>query len=309
MQNDSSQPESENSLEITADRSIIALFPTDRKAHEAGLAVLAAGSAYWVYPYQGRFALVVAEKEARKLSYEVRIYGLKNRFWPAISPHPSEKQISVIPTYVFLTLLILVFYLQGTSPKLDDLGMNSSSGFWENREWWRLVTAVTLHADLGHLVGNLFGMGLFGYFSARYLGNGLGWLSILVTAALANLTNNILHLDSAFYSLGASSAVFGALGLVTGFPIGIFIRTGNTITKRQWIIPLAGGLMLLAWLGSGNERTDVAAHLWSFIIGLILATSIARLNLQAVITQGSQLILLLTSWILVIGSWIFALST
>ena len=295
MQNDFSQAESEDSLEIAADRSIIALFPTGRKAHEAGLAVLAAGSAYWVYPFEGRFALVVAEKEARRLSYEVRIFGLKNRFWPTVSPSLSEKQISVIPSYLFMIMLVAVFFLQGSIAKLDDLGMNSSTGFWENRDWWRLVTAVTLHADVGHLVGNLFGIGLFGYFTARYLGNGLGWLSILLTASLANLTNNLLHLDSAFYSLGASSAVFGALGLVTGFPIGSFFRTGDKITKRQWIIPLAGGLMLLAWLGSGDARTDVAAHLWSFIFGLILASGISKLNLQAAITKRGQIILLSSS--------------
>ena len=308
MQNDFSQAESEDSLEIAADRSIIALFPTGRKAHEAGLAVLAAGSAYWVYPFEGRFALVVAEKEARRLSYEVRIFGLKNRFWPTVSPSLSEKQISVIPSYLFMIMLVAVFFLQGSIAKLDDLGMNSSTGFWENRDWWRLVTAVTLHADVGHLVGNLFGIGLFGYFTARYLGNGLGWLSILLTASLANLTNNLLHLDSAFYSLGASSAVFGALGLVTGFPIGSFFRTGDKITKRQWIIPLAGGLMLLAWLGSGDARTDVAAHLWSFIFGLILASGISKLNLQAAITKRGQIILLSSSWIIIIGCWIFALT-
>ncbi|MDA0346505.1 MAG: rhomboid family intramembrane serine protease [Verrucomicrobia bacterium] len=308
MQNDFSQSESEDSLKIAADRSIIALFPTIRKAHEAGLAVLAAGSAYWVYPYAGQFALVVAEKEARRLSYEVRIFGLKNRFWPAVSPSLSEKQISVIPSYLFLMMLVVVFFFQGSIAKLDDLGMNSSSGFWENREWWRIVTAVTLHADVGHLMGNLFGMGLFGYLTARYLGNGLGWLSILTTAVSANLTNNILHLDSTFYSLGASTAVFGALGLVTGFPIGSFFRTGEKITKRQWIIPLAGGVMLLAWLGSGDARTDVAAHLWSFIFGLMLASGISKLNWQAVVTKTGQLNLLITTWIIIIGCWIFALT-
>jgi rhomboid protease GluP len=306
MQNDFSKSEGENPPEITAGRSIIALFPTDRKAHEAGLAVLAAGSAYWVYPYEEQFALVVNEKEARRLAYEVRICSLRNRFWPSISPALSEKEISVIPTYLFLGFLVAIFFLQGSLPKLDDLGMNSSQGFWENREWWRLFTAVTLHADLGHLVGNIFGMGLFGYFAARYLGNGLGWLCILTTAALANFTNNLLHMDSAFYSLGASTAVFGALGLVTGFPIGSFLRTGDKITKRQWIIPLAGGLMLLAWLGSGDARTDVAAHLWGFLFGLFLATSIAKLEMQAIVPKSIQLVLLLICWIVILGSWIFA---
>ena len=307
MQSGYSQPESEVPPEIDSEKTVIAVFSSERKAHEAGLAVLAAGGAYWVIPQDGDYALVVKTKDAIRLSNEVRIFRLKNRFWPRVAPELPERQISPLPTYSFLLFLILVFFLQRSNPNLEDLGMNNTVAFWSNAEWWRLFTAVTLHADAGHLVGNLFGMGLFGYFTTRYLGNGLGWVCILVSAALSNLTNNLIHIDSSFLSLGASTAVFGALGLVTGFPIGSYLKTRRQISKRQWIIPLSGGLMLLAWLGSGSAKTYVAGHLWGFLAGLGLGAILAGFELNARVNKQAQAGFLITAWFLIIGSWLFAL--
>jgi rhomboid protease GluP len=237
----------------------------------------------------------------------VRVYRSRNRFWPPLSPELLEKKISPLPTWAFLIMLAAVFYLQGSFPKLDELGMVNSQDIRETGAWWRIITAVTLHADLGHLAGNLFGAGLFGYFAARYLGNGLAWTGIIICAALANATNVLLHWDNAYYSLGASTAVFGALGLVTGFPIGSFLKSGQKINRRQWIIPLAGGLMLLAWLGSGNFPTDVAGHLWSFFYGLIFVAALAKLGLHARVGPTAQRMWLALSWVLLANCWLLAL--
>ncbi len=308
MQNGSSEFEGTELWAEDGPRSILALFSNVQKAHEAGLAVLAAGSVYWVFPYEGQYALVVKSDEVVQLKRELAIFHDKNRFWPSVSPDLAEKSISSLPTSAFLFFLSCIFYLQGTYPQLEELGMNSSSAFRENSEWWRIFTAATLHADLGHLVGNLFGLGLFGYFAARYLGNGLGWLSILTTAALSNLTNVYIHWDHPFLSLGASTAVFSALGIVTGFPIGNFLKSGSKIDRRQWLIPLSGGVMLLAWMGSGNYLTDVAGHLWSFLWGLVGAMAMGRMGTQAGLGKRGQSILLSSTWVLLATCWLIALT-
>ena len=74
-----------------------------------------------------------------------------------------------------------------------------------------------------------------------------------------------------FFSLGASTAAFAALGLLTGFPIGTYLRSQEPMTTRDWLIPFFGGCVLFAWLGGGDFPTDVAGHLWSFIYGLALS--------------------------------------
>ena len=307
MQKGSSEFEKAELWSKDGTKSIIALFPKVKQAHEAGLAILAAGGVYWVYPYEGQYALVVKSGELERLKNEVSIFNTRNRFWPRVSPELAEKKISALPTWAFLFFLANIFYLQGAYPQLEEIGMNSSIAFKDKAEWWRIFTAATLHADLGHLVGNLFGMGMFGYFAARYLGNGLAWLSILFAAALSNLTNVLIHWGDTFLSLGASTAVFAALGIVAGYPLGSYLKSHRRIDKGQWLIPLSGGLMLLAWMGGGNYLTDVAGHLWSFLYGLSGAIGISWVGLHAHIQKKGQTILLGTSWLLIAVVWILAL--
>ena len=57
------------------------------------------------------------------------------------------------------------------------------AGLVASGQWWRTVTALTLHGDLGHLMGNsLFGA-VFGMFAGRHLGSGLAWLLVLLCGA------------------------------------------------------------------------------------------------------------------------------
>ena len=150
-------------------------------------------------------------------------------------------------------------------------GMNGARLF--AGEWWRPITALTLHADAGHLLGNAVFGSFFGYSVARYLGGGAGWLAILVCGGLGNLTNALL-LGAAHRSVGASTAVFAALGLLTawcwrrGFPAGA--------SRRERFAPVVAGIGLLAFTGAGGVGTDVGAHLTGFVAGFAGGLAFAR---------------------------------
>ena len=76
--------------------------------------------------------------------------------------------------------------------------------------WWRVITALTLHAHWGHLFGNAVAMLVFGGAVCRWLGGGVGIGLIFATGVLGNLATAIYHGD-AHFSVGASTATFGAL--------------------------------------------------------------------------------------------------
>ncbi len=148
---------SQNEISEEGDFVVIGTYKSVRLAHEAGLAILAAGHHYWVYPVEDLYALAVLPKHAETLRREVDIAQLKNRFWPPVSidlPNQSTRKTS---TVIFAMSLLGMFTAQNAIPGLKDLGMNSSEGVFQNGEWWRIVTAITLHADLAHLAGNLLG--------------------------------------------------------------------------------------------------------------------------------------------------------
>ena len=281
-------------------------YRTARQAHEAGLAVLAAGHPYWALEEDGYFLLVVDSRYEDILRREVQIADFKNRYWPPPSIDLPTKTTSKAPTILFGIFLALVFTAQRRFPELEQLGMNSSEGVIGKGEFWRTITAITLHGDLGHLAGNLLGISLFTYLSARYLGNGLAWLLIISVSALSNSTNAVIHSGEPYFSLGASTAVFAALGLLTGFPLGTYLRSKEPLQTRDWLVPLSGGCLLFAWMGGGEFPTDVAGHFWSFVYGTAIACVVATAYLHAKISPRWQGTLIFVAWAAIALSWSLA---
>jgi membrane associated rhomboid family serine protease len=68
--------------------------------------------------------------------------------------------------------------------------------------------------------------------------------------------------------------VFGALGLLTG--LGIRFAWLGHRQRRPLYAPLGGGVILLAWLGTGGPNTDLLGHLCGFLTGVILGWFCSR---------------------------------
>ena len=153
-------------------------------------------------------------------------------------------------------------------------------------EWWRTVTALTLHGDLAHILGNsLFGA-VFGVMAGRYLGSGLCWLLVLAAGAAGNGLNALLRPDG-FASLGASTATFACVGLTSAFVWrrGYFRGRG----WRRGFAPIAAGLALLAFTGMGGANTDVLAHVAGFGCGVACGAAIAPFDIRRLGRSGQYL--------------------
>lgn len=138
-----------------------------------------------------------------------------------------------------------------------------------NGELYRTVTALMLHADAAHLAGNMAGIALFGTAVCGVVRPGVGWLLILMTGVLGNLANAALQ-PPGHWSIGASTAVFGAIGLLSAFQFwDKYQRPGYRL--KAWL-PLAGGLALLGLLGTAGEHTDLMAHLFGLLSGCLFGT-------------------------------------
>lgn len=131
-------------------------------------------------------------------------------------------------------------------------------------EWYRLATALTLHGDFGHIAANMtFGMAI-GFFAGRYFGYGLASLAIFLSGIAGNAMNTLMK-GPGHFAIGASTAVFGALGL-----IGVYAWRLRLYPQQSWPQrwgPIVGALALLAYTGTGDEDTDIGAHFWGFAAG------------------------------------------
>lgn len=167
---------------------------------------------------------------------------------------------------------------------------------------YRCLTALLLHLDWAHLLGNVAALVLFGSALAYSTGWGVAWLFVLLSGAGGNLLTAFWY-GQGHVSVGASTAVFASVGLCAALSFWKGYRA-RTLSWRRWV-PLAGGLALLAMLGAA-PHTDLVAHMMGFIVGL--ATGLLLGFKRALAPWPVQLSSALLVAALVIGSWLWGLN-
>jgi rhomboid protease GluP len=169
-------------------------------------------------------------------------------------------------------------------------------------EWWRLFTAVFLHADLGHFAMNgALGFFLLGLTMGNF-GTGFGLLAAYLAGVGGNVATWLVYSEG-HRSLGASGMVMGCVGLLASQAV-FFRRTAGSL--KFAIGGITAGIMLFALLGL-SPGSDVLAHFGGFtsglaLGGLLLIAPRLRQNTIANIITG------LAFCALVVLPWWFALS-
>ena len=166
-------------------------------------------------------------------------------------------------------------------------------------EWWRLGCALTLHADLPHIVANSFFGAVFGLMVGRHLGSGFGWLLVLLAGATGNGLNAFFRPDG-FLSIGASTATFAEVGLVAAYVVARgYFRGGGF---RRNAAPIFGAIALLAFTGVSGERTDILAHCAGLFAGIVLGIAASSFDVRRLgksgqwIAAGVALGIVVTAW-------------
>ncbi|HEV7403435.1 MAG TPA: rhomboid family intramembrane serine protease [Chthoniobacteraceae bacterium] len=241
-------------------------------AREAALALAARGLLYEIDAVGKDWVLLVEEHAAEEALRELTSLAAAE---PAVIPaeaaplEPIRAASLIVPALVMSAFFQVQMWL---GERWTEAGLADGQAMLGHGEWWRAVTALTLHGDLGHFLANLLTGLMFAVFLQAELGSGVAWLLVLASGALGNAINAWGYRGQAHYSLGASTAVFGALGLLV---VGEFCaRWRSPATRHHWslIVPLGAGLSFLAYLGvgDGHDRVDFMAHGWGFLSGLVI---------------------------------------
>ena len=216
------------------------------------------------------FILIVPAESSIEAGRELRLYADENPPPLPRSVHNAERHNPAPGIAVYAAILCAVTWFAGQHLLgVDWYAAGRIDGnLVRDGEAWRLFTALSLHADLSHLAGNLVFGALFGVFAGRLFGSGVAWLMILACAAAGNLANTLL-LASMHRSIGASTAVFAALGMVAGH-----VWHARLMAQERWVYrlgPIVGGIALLAYTGMGGgdaeRHVDVGAHVMGFVCG------------------------------------------
>lgn len=281
--------------------------PSKRGLRDAELTLVALGIPFGQV-YDGvLWRLVVPDPQVEQALEELRDLVVENKNWPPRETPPAILSNGKRGALVY-ALVLLVFHPIGQAGLF---GLN----WWDpgkvdaarirSGEIWRTATALTLHGDIAHLAANLvFGIG-FGVLASHTLGAGLAWLATILAGMLGNYANAWLA-DPSHTAIGASTAVFGTLGLMSMYE---WVRRSDLgLRQLRRAAPLIAGAVLLGFLGAGGSESgpnniDVGAHVLGFIAGGLVGFVLGRLRAPSRLGPKGQvragflgLILLAVSW-------------
>jgi membrane associated rhomboid family serine protease len=278
------------------------------ECRERALVLRAMDIEHLVSRQSGEWLLLVPAHRASAAVRQLQDYARENRDWPKVHRALPRHPFGLTGVAACVLVLLFVAAAEGrmmfgydwfTAGRID-------TSLVRQGEWWRTVTALTLHLGVGHLVGNLLLGSVLGVIAGRLLGNGLAWLSIVMAGAVGNWISAVIQ-ASPHSAVGASTAVFAALGLVAGYAW----RHRHELRLR-WAVrwaPIIVAAIVLAWMGSGGERTDVISHLTGFLTGIALGACYGSSDSGIRLGARSQWLLGTAALAVVALAWAIALGS
>jgi membrane associated rhomboid family serine protease len=255
-----------------------------------------------VAPYGELWSVVVPSAAAAAAVAHLRGYDRENPPRRRVLARPEQMHPQAwIGAACYLGVMLLVAWLAGhhafasnwlQAGVLDTAGVRAG-------EAWRTVTALTLHFDVAHLLGNLGFGAFFGWLASQLLGPGVAFGGAFAAATLANALNSSIQPVN-HVSAGASTMVFAMLGLLAAYA---WRRRGDSGERwaYRWA-PLIAGVFLLGFTGVGGENTDVLAHLTGFAAGTVTGWGLGRLSkipaqrVQWLVGVGALTVIVISWW-------------
>ena len=284
----------------------VRVTPERHQADEWAVVLAAGNIPHRLSPRLDGWALIVAARHAEAAREALDAYERENiadavdTDADAVAP---VRGAAVVGLAIGL-LLIGFFAVTGT---------RASRSIWFERggadaerivagEWWRTITALTLHADAPHVLGNAGASAVLVGAVSRQLGPGLGVCLLLLAGAGGNAITAAVH-GTHHDSVGASTAMFGAIGILGATRI---VSGGRRWAARKPWMVVAASLALLALLGT-SPGSDLLAHLFGLLLGGVLGLAAAPAMLRP-LRPLAQWALAVAALALVVGAWLRALA-
>ena len=211
---------------------------------------------------------------SRKLKFSEEGIELFVKVTNDINDHNKKDQEKVadvfspkkpVVTYALIIINLFVFLFPmfyGNTEQVYNL-FASYGPFVKMGEYYRLLTAAFLHANIAHLIFNMYALWIIGMQLESFIGRWRYLVVYLFSAITGSLLSVIVTPDAV--SVGASGAIFGLLGALLYFGYHYRVYLG-TVIKSQ-IIPLIVINLLLGFMVPG---IDNAAHIGGLIGGALI---------------------------------------
>ena len=291
-------------------RSVLEHSARKDEIMDCSLVLASQGVKHWVEFDGVEWSLILDAQDAPLARELIEIYRVENRGFQDAPPEQRDLDLLLSPL-LFLAVPVACYFLVGLSPWAN---------WWYSRgsadaelilkgEWWRCITAATLHADEEHFLSNL----VSGYFILNLLNHRVGAGTVMLLATLgAGAANWLVALASGHHhlSIGFSSVVFCALGMLAAVEtLNRSMRKDKSLTSwpagLRRLTPILAAFFVAVYVGLG-ENADVKAHFYGFGIGAGLGL-LSRLAPGTLKRPAWQAVLVLATYGIYWLAWSLAL--
>ena len=275
---------------------------TYRQIREYSLVLLSQGISHRLERSDtGPFEIYVTKENETKSILQLELYRRENP--PREMDEPIPLSLGLAPLWVLSvpTLVTAADFLE-IIPNLNARGISDADKVLDG-EWWRTITALTLHGDLRHIAGNL----VSGYVALNLLSTRIPIARIApfiaASSAMAN-SLTVVTVRSDYRSLGFSTFVFATMGTLSVIEFRLMPRESHGIIRR--FAPLCGAILLAVFLGLG-ENADILGHAYGFVMGCLCGFIPKKSSLKwGTPSTKTDFILGAIYFVLFALAWIFA---
>lgn len=170
-------------------------------------------------------------------------------------------------TYILIAIniIIYIFMMLGYRNSILLFGANIPE-FIRQGDIHRLLSSIFIHANIMHLICNMYALYVIGPQLESYLGR----IKYLLVYLISGVTGNLLSMAfTTGASVGASGAIFGLFGALLYFGYHYRVYLG-TVLKSQ-LIPL---IILNLFIGFMIPSINNAAHIGGLIGGVLMTIAL-----------------------------------
>ncbi|HWF19841.1 MAG TPA: rhomboid family intramembrane serine protease [Verrucomicrobiae bacterium] len=270
-----------------------------RQVMDWGLVLASQGIDAAIVREQDTWALSVSSADYERACAMLNQYVVENRGWKWQQSLPGSGLFFHWGSLLWALAVGAIYYWSMVLfPQMKMAGVMDSQLIREG-QWWRLFTAVTLHADMSHLLANMTtGIILLGFAMARF-GPGPAVLATYIAGVLGNVADLFLYHDE-HRSLGASGMVMAALGIlaVQSFSLWHKDHSFRQLIARAFV----AALLILILIGTSPE-SDVVAHFGGFFAGALFGYALSWINPDGLKLFAVNFVTIVITMFLVAITW------
>ena len=176
----------------------------------------------------------------------------------------SPKKPVVTYALIVINVMVYLFLALYGNEYFYDLCNNRDAVL--SGQVYRMISSMFVHADIIHLVLNMYALFILGPQVEKYYGRFKYALIYFISGLMGSLFS-LVFMSSNTFSMGASGAIFGLLGSIAYFTY--YYRATLQGLLRSQVVPV-----ILINLGLGFFISNIVGHVGGLIGGILMSMAI-----------------------------------